>query len=91
MKLFCRTGILIKIFKKGETQSFETHGGFSNRDQIFQELFALQRIDGDNIPLQSFTVSGFYAGAGVRVEPSPIIVSASDLPALRVVDDSFFD
>lgn len=85
-----RCGANIKIIKPGEDTSVETKGSFSNRDQIYQELFALQKIGEENIQLQSFTVSGFYAGAGIRVDPSPIIVSGSDLPVLRIVGDENF-
>lgn len=85
-----RCGANIKIIKAGNNYSHETKGQFSDRDQIYQELFPLQKIDGDNIQIQSFTVSGFYAGSGVRVDPSPIIVSGSDMPALRIVRDELF-
>jgi glutathionylspermidine amidase/synthetase len=86
-----RCGANIKIFGANDSVVHETAGSFSERDQIYQELFPLQKIDGDNIQVQSFTVSGFYAGLGVRVDPSPIIVSGSDLPALRIVNDDAFD
>lgn len=85
-----RCGDNIKIFGANESVVHETSGSFSERDQVYQELFPLQKIDGENIQIQSFTVSGFYAGFGVRVDPSPIIVSGSDLPASRIFSDEHF-
>ncbi len=64
-----------------------TAGQFDDRDRIYQELFPLAWIDGDNVQVSTFTVGGKYAGSCVRVDPSPIITTHSDLLALRIVDD----
>ncbi len=85
-----RCGANIKLFAAGDSLLQETEGCFEQRDQIYQELFALQNVDGDNIQLQAFSVSGFFAGAGIRIDPSLIVVSGSDLPSLRVTDDKDF-
>ena len=85
-----RCGSNIKIFAAGDTLLHETAGQFDQRDQIYQELCSLQKIDKDNIQIQSFSVSGFYAGSGIRIDPSPIVVSGSDLPTLRIISNQSF-
>jgi len=85
-----RCGANIRLFGAGDSLIQETEGRFEERDQIFQELFSLQNVDGDNIQIQAFSVSGFYSGMGIRIDPSLIVVSGSDLPTLRVTDDKDF-
>jgi glutathionylspermidine amidase/synthetase len=82
-----RCGSNIKMYGANDSIIQQTKGQFEERDQIYQELFKLQKVGSDNIQVQSFSASGFYAGMGVRVDPSLIIVSGSDLPSLRVIDD----
>ena len=50
-------------------------------------LFRLPVIDGRHIQLCTFSAGGTYAGSAVRVESSLIVNEASDLLALRIVDD----
>ncbi len=85
-----RCGANISLVDADDSVLHKTGGRFEEKDQIYQELFGLQKIEGDHIQLQSFSVSGVYAGAGVRIDPSPIVVSGSDLPALRIIDDQQF-
>ncbi|MCF8060281.1 MAG: bifunctional glutathionylspermidine amidase/synthase [Bacteriovoracaceae bacterium] len=85
-----RCGANIKVFGANESLLHKTEGQFEERDHIYQELFKLQKIDNDNIQMQSFTVSGFYGGAGIRIDPSMIVASGSDLPSLRVIADDNF-
>lgn len=86
-----RCGANIQIYGPNDELMHKTKGNFDHKDQIYQELFALQKVEDQNIQLQAFSVSGFYAGSGIRIDPSPIVVSGSDLPTLRVLDDSNFE
>lgn len=71
--------------------TIETTGGqFSDRDDIYQEFFKLQEVDGLYTQIATFTVSGVYSGVNVRINPSLIIVSGSDLPTLRIIKDKTF-
>lgn len=65
-----------------------TSGNFGDRNQMFQELFPLPRIDGLNVQVGTFSVGGRYAGAIPRVDPTPIITTDSDLLPLRIVSDA---
>lgn len=85
-----RCGHNITLIDHNSALIGETAGQFDDRDQIFQELHALPRIDGVNVQVSTFSVAGHFAGAGVRVDPSPIITTHSDLPPLRVVEDAEF-
>lgn len=85
-----RCGANIKIYNGDNSIVHETVGKFEERDTIFQELFKLSNVNGDNVQVQSFSVSGVFAGAGVRTDPSLIVVSGSDLPSLRVISDKEF-
>ncbi|MEX2617372.1 MAG: bifunctional glutathionylspermidine amidase/synthase [Alphaproteobacteria bacterium] len=82
-----RCGHNIAIFDRNNDLVTETAGGFDNRDQIYQAFFPLPKIDGRNVQVGTFSVAGTYAGASVRVDPSPIITTDSDILALRVVKD----
>ncbi|MFH2204309.1 MAG: bifunctional glutathionylspermidine amidase/synthase [Elusimicrobiota bacterium] len=82
-----RCGANISIFSKDDSLVSRTGGQFEKREQIYQEFFPLPKIDGDNVQVGTFPVSGVFAGANVRMDPSLILVSDSDMPALRVVND----
>ena len=87
-----RCGANIAIFDRAQEIVAETDGKFEARDQIFQELHRLPKIDGHNVQIHSFTVGGNFAGAGARVDPSLIITTDSDLLPLRAVaDEEFLD
>lgn len=82
-----RCGHNISIFDSGNQLVEETAGKFDERDLIYQELFALPKIDGRNVQICSFSVDGTYAGACVRTDPSAIITTDSEILPLRVVSD----
>ncbi|MDX9862238.1 MAG: bifunctional glutathionylspermidine amidase/synthase [Rhodospirillales bacterium] len=82
-----RCGHNISLFDADQGLIGETKGQFDDRDQIYQQLFKLPVIDGLHVQVSTFSAGGTYAGAGVRVDPSPIITTTSDLPALRIVED----
>jgi len=65
----------------------ETAGRFDGQDMIFQEYFPLPSIDDDHVQVCTFSVVGGYAGSCVRVDPSLVITTNSDLIALRVIED----
>ncbi len=83
-----RCGSNIRIYAANDGLIAGTSGQFDDRDQIYQELFPLPRIGGDNVQISTFSVAGSYGGACVRVDPSPIITTHSDVLALRVVADA---
>jgi glutathionylspermidine amidase/synthetase len=85
-----RCGENIAIFDRHEELVHETSGKFEARDQIYQELFGLPKIDGRNVQLGTFSVAGTYGGACVRDDVSPIITSDSDMFPLRIVPDDEF-
>ncbi len=85
-----RCGQNISIFNRREDLIGETVGGFDSRDQIYQELFRLPKLDGVNVQICTFSVAGAYGGACVRVDPSLIVTQNSDVLPLRVVADEDF-
>ncbi len=82
-----RCGSNIRIVGSDETLIEETEGRFGSRDPIYQELFALPRIDGQYVQVCAFSARGVYAAACVRVDTSRVINEHSDVVALRIVDD----
>jgi glutathionylspermidine amidase/synthetase len=82
-----RCGANISIYDAGHGLLKETSGKFDKRDQVYQELFRLPKIDGYNVQIGTFSVAGSYAGACVRVDPSLVITTKSDILPLRVVPD----
>jgi len=85
-----RGGANISIFDRHETLKAETGGKFDDRNQIYQQLFALPKIDGYNVQIGTFTAAGRYAGACVRIDESDVINMESENLALRVVADKEF-
>ncbi|GAC33153.1 glutathionylspermidine synthase family protein [Paraglaciecola polaris] len=65
-------------------------GAFAERQQIYQQLFALPKIDNYYVQICTFTAAGHYAGSNVRVDKSMIIGKDSDCMALRTLDDQAF-
>ena len=59
-------------------------GHFAEQDQIYQQLFALPKVDDYFVQICSFTAAGKYSGGGVRVDKSMIINGHSDCMALRI-------
>lgn len=65
-------------------------GAFGEREMIYQQLFALPKINDYYVQICTFTAAGHYAGGIVRVDPSMIISKTSDCMALRTLDDDAF-
>lgn len=82
-----RGGNNIRIFDAHERLIEATDGQFDNRSQIYQQLFPLPRFGVNHAQLCTFTAGGSYAGSCVRVSPNMVVDSASDVIALRVIDD----
>lgn len=82
-----RCGANIRIFDNTNSLVSETEGKFEDRDQIYQEFFRLPIVDNRYSQLCTFSVGGTYAGACIRLDPQPIVVSNSDIVTLRVVED----
>ena len=82
-----RCGANISIFDKHATLVTETDGCFDDQDQIYQAYCRLPRVDGLNVQVCTFSVDGVYGGACVRVDPTLVITTGSDLLPLRVVPD----
>lgn len=85
-----RCGANISLIDKNETLVETTSGQFSDQEMIYQELFPLPKINEHYVQICTFTASGFYAGAGSRVDRSMVINNKSDCLALRFYDDSAF-
>jgi len=83
-----RCGANISIMDRHDSVIGETSGQFDERDQIYQEFFKLPRIEGSNVQVSTFSVDGRYSGACVRVDPSMILTSGSDLLPLRILPDA---
>ncbi|QID16332.1 bifunctional glutathionylspermidine amidase/synthase [Nitrogeniibacter mangrovi] len=83
-----RCGANISIYAADDTLVTETDGRFDDRAQIYQAFFELPRLDGLNVQVCTFSVDGVYGGACVRVDPSLVITTDSDLLPLRVVPDA---
>lgn len=83
-----RCGANIRIVAPDKGLIGATSGQFGDRNQIFQELFPLPLIEGQNVQVGTFSVGGRYAAAMPRVDASPIITTKSDLLPLRIVPDA---
>lgn len=85
-----RGGANITLLNKQDKVVAATQGKFDDREQIYQQLFPLPRISDQYVQVSTFTVAGRYAGASVRVDPTPVIGMNSDCLCLRVVEDDHF-
>ena len=85
-----RCGLNVSIFGHNGSVVKVTNGKFKNQEHIFQEFFGLPKIQGVNVQISAMTVSGIYAASCVRVDPSIIISSDSDVIPLRIIDDNNF-
>lgn len=85
-----RCGANVALYHRRDGLVAETAGQFDDRDTIYQELCRLPTVDGRSAQLQTFAVAGNFAGAGIRVDLSPIITTDSDLLPLRVLPDDEF-
>ena len=85
-----RCGSNIRLVDQDQQVLDETEGQFAAQSMIYQQLFPLPKIAAHYVQICTFSAAGIYAGAGARVDPSPIIKSKSDCLALRFYDDSAF-
>ena len=85
-----RCGANISVFAPGDGLIESTGGRFQDRHQVHQTLWPLPLAEGESIQVSTVTVAGGYAGACVRLDPSLVITSDSDMVALRVVPDRIF-
>lgn len=83
-----RCGANISIYNRNEDLITETPGRFEDQDQVYQELFRLPQVGGNNVQIGTFSVGGSFGGACVRVDPSLVITTRSGLWPLRVVPDA---
>ena len=79
-----RCGANIQLVDQQQQTIEETAGHFASQEQIYQQLFALPKVDDYFVQICSFTTAGKYSGAGVRVDKSMIINGHSDCMALRI-------
>jgi glutathionylspermidine amidase/synthetase len=82
-----RCGANISLFDGDDRLIEETSGRFDSPNQVFQELFSLPVIDGECVQVCTFSAAGTYAGSCLRIDPSRVITSNSDVVALRVLPD----
>ncbi|WP_339867472.1 bifunctional glutathionylspermidine amidase/synthase [Pseudohongiella nitratireducens] len=85
-----RGGANITLLNQQDKVMASTKGKFDSQDQIYQQFFPLPRIAEQYVQVSTFTVAGRYAGASVRVDPTPVIGMNSDCLCLRVVEDDHF-
>ncbi|AQP99177.1 bifunctional glutathionylspermidine amidase/synthase [Pseudoalteromonas aliena] len=79
-----RCGANIQLVDEQQQIIEKTVGHFASQDQIYQQLFALPKVDDYFVQICSFTAAGKYSGGGVRVDESMIIKGHSDCMALRI-------
>ena len=85
-----RSGENIAIIASDESVLRETDGRFGSHKKIYQRLCPLPKADRMNVQLCTFSVTGSFAGACVRVDPSLVIKGGSDVMPLRVVSDDLY-
>ena len=82
-----RSGENIAIIASDESVLRETDGRFGSHKKIYQRLCPLPKADQMNVQVCTFSVTGSFAGACVRVDPSLVIKGGSDVMPLRIVSD----
>ena len=85
-----RGGANITLVDKNAGVVAETGGKFDDRDLIYQQMMRLPKLDDYYVQVSTFTASGRYAGACVRVDTTPVINMKSDNICLRIVEDEYF-
>lgn len=68
----------------------KTSGNFTDRKNIYQQLWCLPKVDGEYLQVCTFTVGGSYGGACLRGDASLVIKKDSDIEPLIVLNDSEF-
>jgi glutathionylspermidine amidase/synthetase len=85
-----RCGSNIDLVSRHEELLDKTSGKFSDRKNIYQQLWCLPKVDGKYIQVCTFTVGGSYGGACLRGDTSMVIKKESDIEPLVVVKDRAF-
>jgi glutathionylspermidine amidase/synthetase len=85
-----RCGANIALFDSDDNQLEVTSGEFSDQDKIYQQLYALPRVDNFYTQICTFTAAGVYAGSSVRADTSMVINKDSDCMPLRFIADKEF-
>lgn len=85
-----RCGANIKLIDHNKNILAAQDGAFAERENIYQQLFELPKIENYYVQVSTFTAAGQYAGAGVRVDPQMIIGKNSDCMALRIVSEDAY-
>lgn len=78
----CGANIVLCDAREGIVE--QTDGQFENQNRIYQALFPLPVLHEYYLQTNAFIIDGKYSGTCLRVDRSPIITGASDLPALRI-------
>lgn len=80
-----RTGQNITIVAPGGEQTLgESHGNFTDRELVYQELFPIAKRDDYYGILGGWMIGGYYGGTGVREDKSIITNLESPFSAIRI-------
>ena len=82
-----RCGSNIELVDSEQQTIEKNEGSFGDREQVYQQLFPLPKIDRLYVQICTFTASGNYIGACTRADTSMIIGKDSDCLALQVAFD----
>lgn len=85
-----RCGANISLIDKQDRVIEQTAGDFDTQQCIYQQLYALPKIDSYYTQISTFTAAGLYAGTGVRADSSMVINKDSDCFPLRIIDNERF-
>lgn len=85
-----RCGANIALYDKNDNLVESTDGNFGEQEVIYQQLFALPKVDDYFVQVCTFSAAGIYAGSGVRVDKSMVINKDSNCMPLRFVPDKDF-
>lgn len=80
-----RCGANIQLIDHDAHPVATTSGQFYQQPVIYQAYYPLPKIAEHYVQLFSFTVNGYYAGAGARVSPHVIVTEQSDILPLRII------
>lgn len=85
-----RYGSNISLIDHQDNILEETKGNFDDQSSIYQQFYALPKIDGYYTQVCTFTAAGLYAGSSIRADKSMVINKDSDCFPLRVIDNKRF-
>ncbi|PLY45593.1 bifunctional glutathionylspermidine amidase/synthase [Lelliottia sp. F153] len=82
-----RCGSNIDLISAEEELLDKSSGKFTDRKNIYQQLWCLPKVDGKYIQVCTFTVGGNYGGTCLRGDDSLVIKKESDIEPLIVEKD----